>query len=115
MKDAYFTIVGFHNCHGLKPFNINSIVKLVKDKSNYYDDEAISVEMRYAGKVGYVANSTKTVFRGTMSSGRLYDKFDDNCYAQVKFIGNNSVIAKVLSKKEYKKLKSDSDCDINHF
>ena len=110
-EEMYFTIVGFKNYHGLKPFKVGGLLKLIKDKVNTYDDEAIAVEMRYAGKVGYVGNSTNTVFRGTMSAGRLYDKIADEGYAQIKFIGQNSAIGKILSKEEVDILKEDPDCD----
>ena len=70
--------------------------------------------MRYAGKVGYLANSTKTVVRGTMSSGRVYDKIDDeNAYAIVKFISHHNVIAKIIEEDELEELKKDPENDVN--
>ena len=50
--------------------------------------------------IGYVANSTSTVYAGTVSAGRLYDKIDDYAYAQTMFITHSSVIALVLSPEE---------------
>ena len=71
--------------------------------------------MRYAGKVGYIANSTNTVIRGTMSSGRVFDKIDDeNAYAIVKFISNQNIIAKILEKDEITELKRDPESDLNY-
>ena len=93
-NDIYITLVGFNQFHGTKPFKINSLLKLVKDPNNQYDLEAIGVHMRYAGQVAYVANSTQTVVKGTMSGGRLYDKILDTDFAEVKFISNDSIIAK---------------------
>ena len=46
--------------------------------------------------IGYVANSANTVFSGTMSAGRLYDRIEDYAYAQTMFITHSSVIALVL-------------------
>ena len=71
--------------------------------------------MRYAGKVGYIANSTNTVIRGTMSSGRVFDKIDDeNAYAIVKFISNQNIIAKILEKDEITELKRDPESYLNY-
>lgn len=52
----------------------------------------------------YLANSTTTVIKGTMSAGRIYDKIDDVSFAEVKFIANDSVIAKVLTQEEIEEL-----------
>ena len=114
-KEIFITIIGFNNFHGTKPFQINSILKLVKEPDNHHDSEAIAAEMRYAGKVGYVANSTHTVAKGTMSAGRLYDKItDDKDFAEVKFIANEVIIAKLVSENQLDELKKDSENDI-HF
>lgn len=50
--------------------------------------------------IGYVANSTSTVYAGTISAGGLYDKIDDYAYAQTMFITHSSVIALVLPPEE---------------
>ncbi|MCF0226866.1 MAG: hypothetical protein HUK28_06145 [Methanobrevibacter sp.] len=113
MKDMYITITAIHKFGGEKPFRVRNLLKLVKDKNNDHDDEAIAVEMRFAGKVGYVANSTKTVIRGTMSAGRVYDKLTDEDYAEVKFYSNGFVIAKILTSEEIDELRKDKDNDIN--
>ena len=73
----YITIQSFNNMHGSKPLKLNGLIKLVKEPDNKYDAEAIACEMRYFGKIGYVANSTNTVVIGSMSAGRLYDKIND--------------------------------------
>ena len=112
-EENYITINGTNFFHGLKPFKIGSIIKLIKDPENDYDTEAIQVEIRYAGQVGYVANSPKTVAKGTMSAGRIYDKIMDTDFAKVKFILNNEIIAKVLTKDELKEEKSKEDSDVN--
>lgn len=109
----FITIIGFKNYHGLKPFKIDSILKLRKEPENFYDSEAIAVEMRHAGQVGYVANSTNTVVKGTMSAGRVFDKIMDDDFAQVKFIANSLIIAKILGNDEIEKLKKDPENDIN--
>ena len=112
-KEIYFTVNAVNMFHGIKPFKIGSLIKLVKEPENDYDMEAIRVELRYAGKSGYVANSVKTVAKGTYSAGRLYDKILENDYGQVQFIIGDVIIAKVLYDEEISKQKEDADSDIN--
>lgn len=110
-QDLYTTIVGLKNYEGSKVFKIGSIVRLVKEPDNDYDLEAIACENRYIGKTGYIANSTKTVTKGTMSAGRIYDKIGDISYCEVKFVSNDSVIAKVLSDEKIDELKKENQED----
>ncbi|MFC0905714.1 HIRAN domain-containing protein [Clostridium sp. MT-14] len=101
MEGNYFiTITGLNHYYDKKPFEVGRILKIVKEPENEYDQEAICAELPYIGTVGYVANSPGTVFRGTVSSGRLYDSIGDYAYAQVCFITHSSVIALVLSPDE---------------
>ena len=110
----YITIIAFQNMHGEKPLKLNGLVKLVKEPDNKYDTEAIACEMRYFGKFGYVANSTNTVVKGCMSSGRIYDKITDEDFAKIKFIHNNITIAKVLTADEFVKEVEDPESDVNY-
>ena len=96
MEATFITITGVNYCYGLKPFKVGGVVKLIKDKTNEYDAEAIAVLMPYIEKVGYVANSPNTTFMGTNSAGRIYDRFDDFAYARIMIITHSSVIALVL-------------------
>lgn len=101
MEDTYFvTITGLNHYYGKNPFEINRVVKLVKEPNNSYDSEAIKAELPYIGTIGYVANSTNTVFKGTVSAGRLYDHIGDYAYAQVLFVTHSSVIALILSPED---------------
>lgn len=111
--EIYFTLTALNMFHGVKPFRIGSIVKLVKDYENTYDLEAIRAELRYAGPSAYVANSVKTVVKGTMSSGRLYDKILEEDYGVVKFIFDNVVICKLLTSEELDVEKSNPESDVN--
>lgn len=97
----FITIISFNNMHGEKAFRLNRIVKLIKEPDNKYDTEAIACEMRHFGKIGYVANSTNTVVKGCMSSGRVFDKIEDEYFAKIKFITGHTAIAKVLDSDEY--------------
>lgn len=111
-EEIYFSITATNNFNGTKPFKIGSIVKLVKDYENAYDMEAIRVDLRYAGPAGYVANSVHTVVQGTMSAGRLYDKFKDETYGKIKFIRDEVIIAKILTNEEIEKEKENENSDI---
>ena len=100
--------------HGTKPLKLDGLVKLVKEPDNKYDSEAIACEMRYFGKIGYLSNSTNTVVRGTMSSGRLYDKINDEYFARIKFITGQIAIAKVLTSDEYVKEVENPESDVHY-
>jgi hypothetical protein len=100
MKNSYFvTITGLRYYHGTQPFEPGRIIRLSKDYENKYDSEAICATLPFLEKIGYVANSVKTVYDGTISAGRLYDKFDDYTYAKVLFVTHTSAIALVLDKE----------------
>lgn len=110
-QELFTTIVGLKNYEGNKVFKIGSIVKLVKEPDNDYDLEAIACEIKYIGKSGYIANSTKTVTKGRMSAGRIYDKINDISFCEVKFVSTDSVIAKVLNEEEIAKLQNENPDD----
>ena len=106
MDKMYVTITGMKYYYGKKPFKVGKIVALVKDRDNEFDAEAIRVQMPHIETVGYVANSTNTVFDGTMSAGRLYDKIDEGVFAIVEFITHSSVIARVVNDEELTEYKN---------
>lgn len=99
MEDVFITITGIDYYLGKKPFKVGRKVRLVKEKENDYDSEAIRVELPYIDTVGYVANSTHTVYDGTLSAGRMYEKIGEKAVAQVMFITHSAVIAKILEEK----------------
>ncbi len=100
MENIFITITGVKNYFGMKPFKVGKIFRIVKEDDNDYDEEAIRAELPAIDTIGYVANSTHTVYAGTISAGRLYDRIDDYAYAQTMFITHSSVIALVLSPDE---------------
>ena len=110
----YITVIAFENLYGAKPLKLNGIVKLVKEPTNQYDTEAIACEMRHFGKIGYVANSTRTVVIGCMSAGRVYDKITDVYFARIQFITGQTAIAKILSSDEYIEELEDKESDIHY-
>ena len=97
----YITIIAFNKFHGTKSLRLGAIVKLVKEPDNKYDTEAIACEMRHFGKIGYVANSVNSVIKGCMSSGRVFDKIEDEYFAKIHFITDNNAIAKILTSDEF--------------
>ena len=108
MENTYFvTITGIDHYYGKKPFEIGRIVKLIKDKDNEYDKEAIAVYLPFIETIGYVANSTNTVYDGTISAGRLYDKINDYAYARVMFVTHTSAIALILDKEDVEETEND--------
>lgn len=110
----YITILSMDRFHGPKPLALNRLVKLTKEPDNTYDAEAIACEMRHFGKIGYLANSTHTVAKGTMSAGRLYDKISDEYIARIQFIIGKEAIAKVLTTEEFTQEVKNPESDI-HF
>lgn len=98
MDGGFVTIVGVDMCFGREIFKVGQVLTLRKDRENRFDDEAVEAVIEsVGGRVGYVANSCHTVARGTKSSGRIYDTFDDICRARVAFIVNNAVIAEIMA------------------
>lgn len=97
MEEIFVTITGIDYYLGKKPFKVGRKVRLVKEKDNDFDSEAIRVELPYIDTIGYVANSTHTVYDGTLSAGRMYEKIGEKAVAQIMFITHSGVIAKVLS------------------
>lgn len=91
-EDILVTIVGGFNNEDL--FKKGSVFKIVKEPDNSYDMEAIAVKY-YNETIAYVANSVNTVERGTMSAGRIYDKFNNDCEIEIIFVGYQ-IIAKLL-------------------
>ena len=91
----YVTLTGLNYRFGTAPFQVGQKVKLVKEPENECDREAIRAELPGLGKVGYVANSTRTVAGNCCSAGRLYDKIGDTAIAKVKYILADAVVCKV--------------------
>lgn len=101
MKNRTFITIPISNrYYGRKPYKPGKVLKLVKDFNNDVDPEAIKVTIPGVDTIGYVANSVNTVYSGTASAGRLYDKFDEYIYALVVFVTRASVIASIIEPYE---------------
>ena len=102
MTDMFITIIGMQFRHGAEFLERGDVVKLIKEPDNEYDKEAIRVEIKPLGKIGYVANSTKTVIGDCFSAGRLYDKIGDKTKAEIVFVLPTCVVARVTTAKSKK-------------
>ncbi len=98
MKDTLITITGLNFRFGSDFLKKGMKVKLVKEPENEFDKEAIRVELKGLGTIGYVANSTKTVAGESISAGRLYDRIGKKAKAKVMIKLDNAVICKVSKK-----------------
>lgn len=59
-------------------FKLGAKVKLVRERDNPFDTEAIAIYMENLDKVGYVANSTNTVIYGCSSAGSICSILDED-------------------------------------
>lgn len=95
-KDLCLTITHIHSHladHALRP---GQILLLKKDHDNPFDDEAIKAFRSKDIPCGYVANSVSTVARGSFSAGRLYDRIGEECEAEILFLFEDCLIARVI-------------------
>lgn len=97
MKEIYITITGTDYRFGNAFLEKGQKVKLVKEPDNEFDKEAIAVEVKPIGKIGYVANSYKTVIGECYSAGRLYDKIEDTATAIIEMVIPKGAIALVVT------------------
>ncbi len=100
MSKMFFTLVGCKYYFGTDFLKPGMKLKLVKEKDNEYDAEAILVKMKGIGTIGHVANSTYTVKGETMSAGRLYDKIGKKAKAKVVYVIPGGAVCKIVEKKE---------------
>ena len=95
-EEVFFTISGVRHYLGTEFMKEGMEVKLVKEPDNEYDKEAIRVEMRGAGKVGYVGNSVNTVMGESMSAGRSYDRIGDTASGVILLVTPNWAICELV-------------------
>lgn len=103
MAKTYFTLTGTNHYYGKDFLKLGMKVLLTKEPTNTFDKEAIRVELKSLGKIGYVANSSYTVQGESLSAGRLYDKIGKKAAGKVIHILPHGVICEV-SKKYLKKV-----------
>ena len=95
MSSIYFTITGMNHYYGSDFLKKGMKVKLVKEPDNEYDKEAIRVEMKGLGKIGYVANSPHTVIGASESAGRMYDKTKKKAKGSVLLITPKGILCEL--------------------
>lgn len=98
MKDVYFTITGANHYYGCDFLKKGMKVRLIKEPDNEYDREAIRVELKGLGKIGYVANSTYTVIGGSRSAGRLYDLMKKKAKGRILLVTAKGVLCELKKK-----------------
>lgn len=99
VKDVYFTLTGTNHYYGSEFMKPGMKVRLFKEPDNSYDREAIRVECKGLGKIGYVANSMHTVIGKSCSAGRLYDKIGKKAVGKVVYVLPDSVLCKLTKAK----------------
>lgn len=99
-RDFFVTVTGMNHYYGKVPFEIDRVIRLVKEPENIHDTDAIRAELPYIGTIGYVANSVSTVADGTLSAGRIYDRIGDSAYARILFVLHSSAVCYVLPEEE---------------
>jgi len=95
MNGFFVTITGMHHYLGKSVLKPGTLVLLVKEPDNEYDENAIRVDLVPVGCVGYVANSPHTIIDGTMSANRIYDGMARACFARVMFAKGGFIVARL--------------------
>jgi hypothetical protein len=95
MKEVYFTITGMNHYYGSDFMKKGMKVKLVKEPDNEHDKEAIRVELKGLGKIGYVANSPYTVIGDGMSAGRMYDLMKKKARGKVVLVTERGILCRL--------------------
>ncbi len=95
-EKIYFTITGMNFYHGTSFLEPGMKVKIKKEPDNQYDKEAIKVKLDGLGKIGYVANSTKTVIGDSYSAGRLYDCIGNKAKGKVMYVVGGSALCVLI-------------------
>lgn len=108
MEEMYITIAGTEYRYGNGFLEKGMKIKLVKEPDNKFDKEAIKIELKPFGTIGYVANSVKTVIGECYSAGRLYDRIGDEAKAEICYVTPIGIIAKVILEDSKTKKKSKS-------
>lgn len=94
-KKTYITLTGTKYYHGKDFLKPGMKLKLIKEPENKYDSEAIRVEMRGLGTIGYVANSPNTVIGESLSAGRVYDRIGKKGNAKVMIATDHGVLCRI--------------------
>ena len=91
----YFTITGTGHYFGQEFMEKDMPVRLEKEPDNEYDKEAIRVEFKGFGKIGYVANSPYTVLGDSFSAGRMYGCFKKKAKGRILHITERGILCEL--------------------
>jgi hypothetical protein len=95
MKDVYFTLTGTGHYYGKDFIKKGMKVKLIKEPDNEFDKEAIRVELKGMGKIGYVGNNPYTVIGDSMSAGRMYHLMKKKAKGKVVLVTEKGILCKL--------------------
>lgn len=95
LDDKVFVTVCGLRYHENPHIAVGTLLLCLKEPDNEYDDEAIRVEYKAYGHIGYIANSHYTVANGTYSAGRIYDKVENLFFVRVYFNVQNTLVCAV--------------------
>lgn len=98
MKQMYFTITGLNYYYGSGFLKPGMKVRLIKEPENVYDNEAIRVELKGLGKIGYVAASPYTRVGESVSAGRLGVEFGDTATGRVMYTLDKGILCSFNSR-----------------
>lgn len=99
-RGFYITITDITRYYGKAPFEAGNIVKIIKDKGNGRGRYDMRATLPLVGTVGNVASSTGKMAGGTLGGDRIYNKIGRYAYAQIMFVTDFCVIAKILRPKD---------------
>ena len=101
-RGFYVTIAETGKYYGRFPFKAGGIVKISKDRGNGRR-KGIRVTLPLLGIIGYLAPEGEMLVEGTLGADKIYNKIGNYAYAQIMFVSDFSVIAKILHPKEVEK------------
>ncbi len=93
--ETYITIVHINEYAGCEAFRPGLKLRLRKEHDNCYDDEAVAVYGKSGARYGYVANSTRSVLRGTHSAGYIQHLFGEETECTVRFVSEEFAVAEL--------------------
>lgn len=96
VEDVFVTVTGMKFQSPSKRVRPGDVVHFIKDVQNDYDEEAIAAFSEDKEQIGYIANSSRTVAKGTYSAGRVYDRFAIFAVGIVLFIVKDEAIVRMI-------------------
>lgn len=95
-ETIFFTTTAFRSLPNTSFLKDDVKLILEKEPDNRFDSEAIKVSLPGLGKIGYVANSVRSVLGESYSAGRLYDKIGDTAEGKIIYDMDNAWICELI-------------------